>query len=228
MTPDMAFECLLVSHDPAVCSTFTSLLRDFCVQSDHCPSSSRARQWLAKGSHDLIVLDWEGPASLAAIKEIRRMKRNPTVMAISAEDCPLPGVHVAVRKPMTRECAQAYFRVAYSRMLIDRRQRARYAIMTPADACNERKRRIPITVTDIGQGGIGLSSKEKLAVGELLSLNLPLGSRGKTISIVARILWTREYGAAGGEFVRISASDRNTLREWLRQKVRFKKPANTD
>jgi PilZ domain len=228
MTSDMAFECLLVSHDPAVCSTFTRVLSDFSVQSDHCLTSSKAPQLLAKGSHDLIVIDWEGQASLEALEEIQRMKRKPTVMAISAEDCPLPGVHVALRKPVTRECAKAYFRVAYSRMLIDHRRRARYALMTSVVAYDEKKRRIPLTVTDIGEGGIGVSSKEKLAVGDVLFLNLTIASDEKPLCLEARVLRTREYGAAGCEFVRMSPADRDTLREWLRQKMPIKKPANTD
>jgi PilZ domain len=228
MTPDMAFECLLVSRDPAICSTFSTVLRDFSVHSDHCLTSERAPQLLAKGSHDLIVIDWEGQASLDALQEIRRMKRKPTVMAISAADCAMPGVHVALRKPLTQESAKAYFRVAYSRMLIDHRQRARYAVMTSVTAQDEKHRPIPLTVTDIGEGGIGISCKEPLTVGDVLFFHLPLVGARKPICVEARILWTREYGAAGCQFLRIPPVDMDILREWLRQKFRVKTPAHTD
>ena len=57
MTPEMAFECLLVSHDPAVCRTIDKSLRNFSIISEFCFSSSKASQRLTKGSHDLIVID---------------------------------------------------------------------------------------------------------------------------------------------------------------------------
>ena len=228
MTPDMAFECLLISHDPVICSTFTIVLRDFSVHSDHCLTSERAPLLLAKGSHDLIVLDWEGQASVNALQEIRRMNRKPTVMAISAEDCAMPGVHVALRKPLTRESAKAYFRVAYSRMLIDHRQRARYAVMTSVTAHNEKKGPILVTVTDIGEGGVGVSSKEPLTIGDVLSFHLPLVGAKKPICVEAGILWTREYGAAGCQFLRIPPVDMDILSQWLRQKFRVKAPAHAD
>jgi hypothetical protein len=165
---------------------------------------------------------------LEALQEIRRMKRQPTVIALAAEDCNLPGVHVALRKPVTRESAKAYLRVAYSRMLIDHRQRARYPVMTSVTANDQKNRSIPITVTDIGEGGVGISSRQKLANADVLFFKLPLAQAKKPICLEARVLWTREYGAAGCEFLRIPPVDRDILRDWLRQKIRIKKPVNPE
>jgi hypothetical protein len=100
--------------------------------------------------------------------------------------------------------------------------------MTSVIAYDKKKRRIPLIVTDIGEGGIGISSKEKLAVGDVLFLNLPLVTGKKPICMEARVLWTREYGTAGCEFVRMLPVNRDILRQWLRQKMRIKQPASID
>lgn len=224
MNVHMAFECLLVSHDPDVCRTTREILKDLSISSDHCPSASKASEVLSNGSHDLVIIDWTGSDSLDLVREIRRMKRKLTVMAISSESSTGPGVHVMLPKPITPESAKATFRVAYSRMLLDHRLRARYPVMIALVATNEDQRSIAVTVTDIGDGGVGLSSKEILVIGDVLSFTLQLRGSKRPIRIQARVLWTREYGAAGCEFLRIPPVDLGILHDWLDQHIRVKKP----
>jgi hypothetical protein len=42
MTPEMAFECLLVSHDPVVVCTMNPILRDFSIHTTVGVDPSRA------------------------------------------------------------------------------------------------------------------------------------------------------------------------------------------
>src|SRR5215469_5236531 len=105
MTPEMAFECLLVSHDPAVFSTMDRILRDFSISTNVCPTTSRAATMLVEGSTDLIVIDWEGASSANLLDEVwkSRIKQKPTIVAVSADDRAIPGVHIILRKPITPE-----------------------------------------------------------------------------------------------------------------------------
>ena len=201
MNREIAFECLLVSQDPVVFSTIRKILQDFSINFDHCINASRASEVLSTGSHDLAILDWTGTDSLDLVQQIRRMKRKVTVVAISSADCIGPGIHVALRKPMTPECARASLKKAYSRMLLDRRLRERYPVMSRLVATGADQRSIVLTVTDIGDGGVGLRSGETLVIGDVLSFTLQLWGAKRPIHIQARVLWTREYGAAGCEFV---------------------------
>ena len=226
MTPEMAFECLLISHDRTVSCTIDRILRDLSISTDLCLSPAKASQRLAKGSHDLIVIDWEGDASLEVLHEVWSLpsKRKPTVMAVCSKDCSVPGAHVALRKPVTPESTTAALKVAYTRMLLDHRLRARYAVMTSLIAIGENNRSIPLTMTDIGECGLGLKTKEKLMIGSVLSFSLSLPDAKRPIYIQARVLWTREYDTAGCEFLRIPPVDLEILRDWLKQKIRVKKP----
>jgi len=226
MTPEMAFECLLLSHDPATYATLSALLRDFSICVEHCLTASEAMRRLSKGSHDLIVIDWEGDTSSAFVHEIRKspLMQRLTIMAICAENCSLPGVHVAIRRPVTPAKAAAPLRSAYYRMLRDHRLHARYAIMTRLTATDKNSRKIPVTITDIGYGGLGIKSGETLVVGDVLSFVVLLPGSMKQIHIEARVLWNREYGVAGCGFLRIPPVDLDMLHGWLDNKTRVKPP----
>jgi len=90
-----------------------------------------------------------------------------------------------------------------------------------------RDRLLPVTITNIGDGGMGLSSREQLAIGDVLSFRLLLPHARRAIYIEARILWTREYNVSGCEFVRIPPVDLDILHDWLKSKCQVKKPLVT-
>jgi hypothetical protein len=226
MTPEMAFECLLVSHDPAVFGTMDRILQDFSIRTNVCSNSSSAADLLAEGTTDLIVIDLEDEDSSELIHQISesRMRQKPTIVAVSTVDCAMPGVHVILRKPVTPESGTKSVKTAYSRMLRDYRKHTRFALMTPVLATDENDRTFSVTVTNIGEGGVGLTTKEKLKIGSIVSFRVQLPGLGSAIHIQARVLWTRQYGAAGCEFVRIFPGDLLVLHAWLESKYRFKKP----
>jgi hypothetical protein len=226
MTPDMAFECLLISSNPGVFSTIDRILRDLSIHTSVCLSSSRALNLLGKGSTDLIVIDWEGEASSMLVEEIWKSgeTRKPTIVAISALNCRIPGAHVVLQKPVTAQSAAKSLRIAYSRMLQNHRVHARFALMMPLMAVDQINHVVPVTITDIGDGGLGLHTKVNLAIGDILSFRLLLPGVNRDIYIQARVLWTREYGAVGCEFLRIPPVDVNILHDWLRRKCQVKSP----
>lgn len=226
MTSDMAFECLFISQDPGIFSTVCRILRDLSISMDICLSSSRASRLLAGSTTDLFVIDWEGEASSDLLHEIWRSGRwqKPTIVAISQTDCSIPGVHLVLRKPVTAESGAKSLKIAYSRMLQDYRRHARHALMMSVMATDESDRTVPVTVVDIGDGGVGLATKAELTVGDVLSFRLLLPGAKKDVYIQARTLWTLQNGRAGCEFVRIPPVDLSLLLDWLREKLQIKKP----
>ena len=222
MTSEMKFECLLVSSDPAVYGPISNVLYRFSMSLDHCLSSSRARDVIASGNHELVVIDWEGNSSSELLRAIWNLpkKRKPTVVAVSGQNSSVPGVHVTLRKPVTLESGTASLRTAYSHLLVDYRRKRRYAIMTSVMAINQKHCGILVRITDIGEGGVGLYSKEKVTVGDVLSFSLLLPDTTKAIELKAQVAWTREYGTAGCEFLDIPPVDSDILRNWLKAKTR--------
>lgn len=230
MTPDMAFECLLVSRDPQVVCTLNPVLDDLSISTKVCLSPSRAASELQAGSTDLIVIDWEEDDSASELlQDIQKsdVARKKTVVAVSAQDRAIPGTHLVLRKPVTAESGAKSLKLIYSRMLRDHRRHSRYAVMAPVIATVGRDRLVPVNITDIGDGGLGLSSREELAVGDILSFRLLLPNARRAIYIEARVLWTREYNIGGCEFLRIPPVDLDILHEWLKSKCQVKKPLVT-
>src|SRR5271166_4746796 len=171
MTPEMVFECLLVSHDPGVFGIVDRTLRTLSICTNICLSSSRAFNLIANSSTDLVVIDWEGEASSELLHEIWKCgrTRKPTIVAISGLDGPIPGAHVVVRRPVTAESGAKALKSAYLRMLEDHRAHARYPLMISLVTVDGMNRSVPVTVTDIGTGGVGLNTKVELTVGDILS-----------------------------------------------------------
>jgi hypothetical protein len=225
MTPEMAFECLLVTPDPAVFSAMEGILQDFSLATKVCRYPSNASQRLAEGSTDLIVIDLEAENSSEFLRQIQACTRQkPTVLAVSAGDRFVPGVHVILRKPITRESGVTSLKAAYSRMVRDYRKHTRFAVMTPVLATDDDIRTLPITVTNIGEGGVGITSIETVRIGGILSFRMRLPELKNEIAIQARVLWTRPYGAAGCEFVQVAPFDLQLLHAWLESRYRIKKP----
>jgi hypothetical protein len=226
MTPEMAFECLLLSQDPAVFGTMDRILQDFSIRTNVCWNSARVASLLAEGNTDLIVIDLESEDSSQAMQQIcqSRMGQKPTILAVSARDCAIPGVHVILRKPVTPESGATSLKAAYSRMLQDYRKHTRFALMTPVLASDENNRTLSITVTNIGEGGVGFTTKKKLAVGSILSFQVPLPGLKSQFHIRTRVVWTRPYGAAGCEFGSIVPEGLQVLHAFLESRYRFKKP----
>lgn len=225
MTSDMAFECLLVSQDVGVVGVMNRLLDKLSIHTNICLSTSKALEQLSGGSADLIIVDWQDDSGdlLRKIHESGRWQK-PTVVAVSAQDSRVPGAHLVVHKPVTDQSGAKSLKAAYSRMLYDYRRHTRYAVMKPIKATDANDRSLDLTVTDIGDGGVGLSCKEELLVGDVLSFRVVLPGCEKAIYVEARVQWTRDYGALGCEFVRIPPVDLNLLHDWLKSKTQIKKP----
>ena len=229
MTPEMAFECLVVTSDPAVFGTMEGILRDFAIATKVCAYPSRAANLLAEGSTDLIVIDLEAEESSEFLRQVAaHTRRKPTVVGVSRADSAVPGVHVLLRKPVTHESGVMSLKAAYSRMLRDYRKHTRFAVMAKVTATDDEQRSLPITVTNIGAGGVGVTSIETLQVGGILSFRMRLPELENEISIQARVLWTRPYGAAGCEFVQVPPFDMHLLHAWLESRYRIKKPLIAD
>jgi hypothetical protein len=189
-------------------------------------TSSKAFPELAGGTTDLVVIDWEGESSSELLRDIWKssVTKKPIIVAVSTLGAPIPGAHIVVKKPVTAESGTKSLKAAYSIMLLDHRRHARYPLMISVEAADDSNRTVPVRITDIGDGGIGLVAKVDLIVGDILSLRLLLPGSIRGIYIQVRVLWTRDYGHVGCEFLRIPPVDLNILHGWITRRSQIKKP----
>ena len=222
----MAFECMFVCHDPAVYVPIERGLRNLSISTNACLSPSKAVRMFADSDTDLVVIDWEGQASSALLQEIwaSPKKRKPTILAVSACETSITGAHFVLLKPVRGEGVTEPLRLAYSQMLREYRRRARCPVMISLMATDKNGRTIPVTVKDIGDGGVGLRVKETVYMGDVLSFRMGLPGSRKEIYAEVRVVWTAESGIAGCEFVRIPPLDVDLLHEWMLRNSRVKAP----
>jgi len=225
MTPDMEFQCLLISSDQQIVNTVNRHLRSLSIKAELCLTSSKAYDLLKNGGFDLTVIDWQDDSG-ELVKQIREAPswKKLTVVAICEREGPAPSAHFVLHKPVTDTHSASSLRAAYSRMLFDHRRHARFAIMQRVGATCQNKRTVDVLVLDIGDGGFGFSSKEQFLVGDLLEIRLGLPGTKRAIHIEAQVRWTRQHGVVGCEYVRIPPVDLNILRDWIRGKAQVKKP----
>jgi len=226
MTPEMAFECLLVSDDPSVLSAMDPILHDLSISTNVCRNPLRTDSWPGETSADLFVIDMEAIGSAQLLQHLCELQHchRSTLLAVSGTDCSVPNVHVILRKPVTPESGSRSLKVAYSKMLQDFRKHTRFALMTPVIATDEGNRTHCVTVCNIGAGGVGIATSEKIAVGTILSFMIRVPELEREISVRARMVWTRETGVGGCEFVHMPPFDVQLLHAWLESRYRFKKP----
>ena len=55
--------------------------------------------------------------------------------------------------------------------------------MEPVTAIDDNNRALSVTVSNIGQGGVGLITKENLGIGDVVSFFIPLPGLGSAIHI---------------------------------------------
>ncbi|MGA2004901.1 MAG: PilZ domain-containing protein [Terriglobales bacterium] len=226
MTTDMRFECLLVSQDPVVVKIMSRLLVDLSFCMNICANARQAKNHLSEDTSDLLIVDCE-EKSAELLEHINgsRKWRKPSVLVVSDfANHPAAGTCFTLRKPVTSESGAKTLKQVYSRMLLEYRKHTRYPLTNSLTAIDQYGRALPVTVTNIGDGGVGLSTSESLLRGDLLSFSLLLPDTDVPIQIEARVQWTRQYGTVGCEFSRIPPADLEVLYSWLKCKCRIKKP----
>jgi hypothetical protein len=73
--------------------------------------------------------------------------------------------------------------------------------MVSVNASDDSNRSVPLTIVDIGSGGVGPVTKSDLVIGDVFVTSLSLVGAIRGIYIQARVLWTQEYGRVGCEFI---------------------------
>jgi hypothetical protein len=225
----MEFECVLASCDPEVLRMFNRSLLDLAIATKICFHASQAHRAIAQGSTDLIIIDLVDEPSMELLREIwkRGTREKPTIVGISSTDHHIPGVHLKVRKPLTAESSLKALKMAYTRMLMDYRRQARHALMISVMAIDDLNCEIPVTVMDVGYGGVGLRLRHKARIGQVVCFSLRLPGAKKSIHIEARVIWKRDFGRVGCEFVRIPPVDLSIFHDWLRENIVIKQPKIT-
>lgn len=229
MTPDMKFEGLLLSPDVQVLREISDIMEDLSIDIDVCMHPSRAVDVLAKRDLDVLVVDWKDKSSSDVVRTVRNGACSKTTIAalvyrgIGGDLAIQAGAHAVIEKPLSGHSKYKFLSLVYSRMVAERRRSHRYAAKWLVAAKDENDRPVAVTMTDISETGIGLSSSNVLA-GDLLKFRVSLSGANQIIQFEARVVWAIPGNVAGAEFVNISVAHSEVLHKWLEQQCHIKNP----
>jgi hypothetical protein len=233
VTSRTAFAGLVVSRNPDLLQMLNRILAEFAIEADFCVRPSRAGERVANPDLDLLIVDWEdGDIAAQITHQVSSGRRNPRPLIVALVDASTPkhevrdaGAQLVVEKPVTAASATESIKVAYARMVRDYRRYARHAILNVVTAMREGGGPyLPVTVTNISEGGVGLFTTENLEIGEVLMFPMLLPSTTSSIHIRARVVWTNKPCMAGAQFMNLSAPDLRVLYQWLWSRCQVKGP----
>jgi len=229
VTTDMAFECVLVSKDMSVITTMNRLLSDFSISTNVCPSAADAGSLLEGRSVDLVIVDFQDDSCKDLLSKIGRTGRfqRTAVLAIADNNQFVRRADILLEKPFWTDSALKQLRMAYSKMMRDHRLRGRVPLIASANATNQNQQSVPLKITDIGYEGIGFRPQAAVAANDVLTFHLSLPDMPGSLLIKLKVLWTRNYGIAGGRFEDLAPRDVATLRDWMRRKTWVKRKGSS-
>jgi CheY-like chemotaxis protein len=226
MTATIKFEALIVSKNLAVLREVLEILEDLSAKVDVCMSPARAVDILHTRNVNLLVLDCDlGNGAAEIMKQSGKLKtcRPMSIVAlvddvVSGKDIIQAGANVLIFKPLTRWSRNDFCKHVYARMVKEWHLGNRYAVRLTVVAKDAKGRSVPITITNISKGGIGMSHCGGLLVADILHCRLCLPGTTQIIEFDARVRWTTRDDKAGANFATISALDDAVLCKWLQQK----------
>jgi hypothetical protein len=107
-------------------------------------------------------------------------------------------------------------------MLQDFRKHTRFALMAPVLATDENSRHVSLTVTNIGEGGVGLTTK--LAIGSTLCFRITLPGSGMKSPFEHSFYGVAGTASLGANLFHMPQFDVQLFHAWVESRYRIKQP----
>lgn len=224
MTPNLAFEGVLLSQNAQVLCTMNRVLDDFAIETNVCLRASEAAELLHSRKIDILVVDWDDTAAVQQVIESVKQSATPRVTVLALVANPdavsralVSGAQFVLQKPLSVEAGTKCMRAAYNNMVREKRQVARIAVNIPVILRTEEGDFVTATILDISEGGLGVHCKQLLPRGSTFSCGFLLpGTR--ILNARVKVTWNDKFGLSGGEFAYVPPADYAALRSWLTKK----------
>ncbi len=228
----MPLTTLVVCCDPQLLQKIIPVFEVAGIETDVCTRTEDAEQKLAATRYDATLIDF---ASLAGAREVldrvRRSGSNHSAVtfAIVSEittprEAAALGASFVLEKSFSQEWLLRNLHAAQGLMAVENRRYYRHGVdfgawlQRPSDRMGE----LPVSITDISQGGLGLRSAVALAESTTLELRFTLPG-ASAVDAQARVVWCHG-GRAGLQFTKMSSKSRAMLVDWLMEQYERTQP----
>ncbi len=231
----MALITLVVCSDPQLLRKVIPVFELAGIDTEVCTRAEDAQRKLATQRYDATLIDCAGLAGARAVlDDVRRspLNRSNVTFAIVSEitsprEAAMLGASFVLDSSFSQDWLLRSVRAAQGLMAQENRRYYRHPVdfIVWLQRPNDRGAEIPVTATDLSQGGLGIHTTLPLEEHCLVELRFTLpGDDRSTVDAQAEILWVR--GAHGGlQFTRLSSKSRARLVGWLMEQYEHTQPA---
>ena len=219
----MALQALLLSRDPDVQRTLRRVMDAANIELDLSNSSEQARLALTRRKYDAFMVDCDdtinGPAVL---RELRQGKSNRSCIAFAVinghttvQQAFEMGANFVLDKPISIDRATRSVRAAQGLILRERRRYHRHLVKATGAILVDAGTEIPVSITNISQGGISIECSRQLDQGGAARLKFQLPGTRRSLEIKGEVMWSTPEGRSGIRFQILSVDVKKELDAWL-------------
>jgi DNA-binding response OmpR family regulator len=219
----MALQALLLTRDPEVQRTLRRVMDAANIELDLSNTSEQARLALSRHKYDAFLVDCDdmqqGPSVL---RELRQGKSNRSCIAFAVVNGQTTvqqafemGANFVLDKPISIDRATRSVRAAQGLILRERRRYHRHLIKATGAIMVDSGTEIPVSITNISQGGISIECSRRLDQGGAARLRFQLPGSRKALEIKGEVMWSTPEGKSGIRFQVLSMEVKKELDSWL-------------
>ena len=223
----MALQALLLSRDPEVQRTLRRVMDAANIELDLSSTSEQARLALSRHKYDAFLVDCDdtvqGPAVL---RELRQGKSNRSCIAFAVvnghttvQQAFEMGANFVLDKPISIDRATRSVRAAQGLIMRERRRYHRHLIKATGAIMVDTGTEVPVSITNISQGGISIECSRRLDQGGAARLRVQLPGSRKALEVKGEVMWSTPEGKSGIRFQVLSVEVKKELDAWLEKRA---------
>lgn len=230
----MALTTLVVCSDPQLLCKVIPVFELAGIDTEVCTRAEDAQRKLATRRYDATLIDCAGLAGARAVlDDVRRSptNRSNVTFAIVSEitsprEAAMLGASFVLDSSFTQEWLLRSIRAAQGLMSQENRRYYRHPVdfVVWLQRSKDRGAEIPVTATNLSQGGLGIHTTLPLEASSIVELRFILpGADRSTLDAQAEVLWV-QGPHAGLQFTRLSSKSRARLVAWLMEEYERTQP----
>lgn len=222
----MELRSLLLSRDEETISVLSWAFEDLGITPELHANIREARSRAETQKFDAIVVDCDVPAGLEFLESTQEMLANcqTVTFAIVNSDLGIAtvlqrGANMALQKPITLDMVRSTLRAAYGMIMEERRTHTRFSVDVPAKITGLGQSPAHGVLLNISEGGLAFECDTPFLLGHPVTLAFTLPGTKEALEVGGEIVWLGKSGTAGIRLGAISATLRQSLKDWLLTQV---------
>lgn len=223
MGPVMPLAALLLTRDANLLSVVRRSFEDLAIRPQVCAATSAASELILRRKFEAIVVDCDDMESgRELLRSLRTMpsSRNSIVIGVvhkktSPREVFEMGANFVLEKPVTPERALKTLRAAHPLFMRERRRSFRQSLDTSVMLNLGPGPEMRARGVNLSEGGASVVTPSTLAAGTAVRFRFMLPDTDVWLDGRAQVVWSKEQGRIGLQFVALRSDLKVELGQWL-------------